>query len=163
MSDLEEIACVGAAERAVLLREALLHRGRRVVVTVSSCSMEPTLHPGDRVTIERVEPSSLRCGDIVLYESPLAGLVVHRLIWMVPPLATPRSIYTKGDALAYLDRPCPVEGVLGRAVEIQAGERRRKVRRTTAYIKWVASAARWCLGRGAAGTGRIALTHWKNQ
>ncbi len=115
------------------------------------------------MTVERVEPSGLRCGDIVLYESPLAGLVVHRLIWMVPLLATPRSIYTKGDALAHLDRPHPVDGVLGRVVEIQAGERRRKVRRTTAFIKWVATAARWCLGRGSAGAGRIALTHRENQ
>ena len=163
LSDLEEIAGVELAEKAALLRQALLQRGRRVVVTVSSGSMEPTLRPGDRVTVERVEPAGLRWGDIVLYESPLAGLVVHRLIWTVPPLARPRSIYTKGDALPYLDRPCPADGVLGRVIEIQAGRRRRKIRRTTAYLGWVAAAARWCMDRGPSGNGRTASDHGENQ
>jgi signal peptidase I len=141
------IACGDGPVVAGLLREALLQRGRRAVIRVSSSSMLPTLRAGDRVTIEGIEPARLRCGDIVVYESPLAGLVVHRLLWKVPPFSEPRGVYTKGDALPYLDRPSPARGVLGRVIAVEGEEGRRKVRRATGYWWWVLAAARWALGR----------------
>jgi hypothetical protein len=166
LSDLQEIARLERPEAVALMREALLCRGRRVVVRVSSDSMQPVLEPGDRIIIEKAEPRQLRWGDIVVYESPLAGLIVHRLVWMVPPLsgaAGARAVYTKGDALPYLDRPVPAEGILGRVVEVRRGSRRRRIRRATTFWSWAATAARWGLGRRGRETGRSVLTHGENR
>jgi signal peptidase I len=163
LSDSEGIACVDGGPEPALLREVLLQKGRRVVVRVSSTSMLPTLRAGDRVTVEGIEPARLRCGDIVVYESPLAGLVVHRLLWKIHPFAVPEEVYTKGDALPYLDRPSPARGVLGRVIVIEGERGRRKVRRTTGYLQWVLAAARWGLRRGVGRIGRTALTHGENR
>jgi signal peptidase I len=107
------------AERAV--REILQDRAGRSVLRVSSGSMKPRLEEGDRIHIERVSPRSLMPGDVVVYASESAGLVVHRLIWRDRPLGRPTRIYTKGDALDTLDRSVAVERVLGRVVSIDRG------------------------------------------
>lgn len=163
MSDSGRFARPDDAVSARLLREALLPKGRRAVLTVSSGSMEPTLKAGDKVIVEGAEISSLRFGDIVVYESPLAGLIVHRLVWKVPPMRTAKRIYTKGDALPHLDRPFPSRGILGRVVEIDRGRGRKRVRRASTFLRWTQVAARWVLSRGADGKGRIALTHRGNR
>ena len=144
-------------ETASLLREALLRGGRRAVVTVSSSSMEPTLRAGDRITIDATTPDRLRRGDIVVFESPLAGLVVHRLLWMIPPTGEPRVLYTKGDALPHLDRPVAAGGCLGRVVEVERGKTRRRVRGAEARVMWLTAAAGWTLKRVLAGARPAAL------
>jgi signal peptidase I len=161
LSETAKIAREGP-ETADLLREALLRGQRRAVLTVSSSSMEPTLRAGDRVTICRTEPALLRQGDIVVFESPLTGLVVHRLMWKVPLYGEPRAFYTKGDALLYLDRPVTARGCLGRVVEIERGGRKRRVRRPTTYIGWLTAAAGWTARRVLAGMRRSALILRKN-
>jgi signal peptidase S26 family len=147
---------------AALLRETLLTGGSRAVATVTSTSMEPTLRQGDRITIEGTEPSRLRRGDIVVYESPLAGLVVHRLMWRVPPIGIPRVAFTKGDALLYLDRPFAVRGILGRVVGIErvdgSHRSRRKLSGWTGYANWLRAAVAWGWRSSMAGMGRKALT-----
>lgn len=144
-------------ETARLLREALVQEGRRAVVTVSSGSMEPTLRAGDRVTVDATRPSRLRRGDIVVFESPLDGLVVHRLIWTVPMIGEPRALYTKGDALSYLDRPIAAASCVGRVVAIERGGTRRRLRRTAGFISWMKAAAVWTARRILAGPRRAAL------
>lgn len=136
---------------ADLLRQSLFEGGHRAVVTVASSSMEPALHAGDRLTIERIGSSRLRGGDIVVYESPLAGLVVHRLMWKVPPVGIPRVAFTKGDALLYLDRPFPVEEIVGRVVAVESSRppgSTRAVGRWQGYLKWLGAAASWGWRRG---------------
>jgi len=145
-----------------LLRETLLGGGRQAVVTVASSSMEPVLKQGDRITIEGTDPSRLRRGDIVVYESPLAGLVVHRLMWKVPPLGTPRVAFTKGDALLSLDRPFAIQEVLGRVIGLERGAGADRFHRSVigwrGYVKWFAAAAAWGWRSVRVGTGRKALT-----
>jgi signal peptidase I len=125
--------------------------------------MEPMLRQGDRITIEGTDPSKLRRGDIVVYESPLAGLVVHRLMWKVPPLGIPRVAFTKGDALLFLDRPFAIQEVLGRVVEVERGEGVDRSRRSVAgwrsCAKWLATAAAWGWRNGVMGRGLKTLTH----
>ncbi|MDD1748081.1 MAG: signal peptidase I [Methanomassiliicoccales archaeon] len=49
--------------------------------TVLSGSMNPTLETGDMVVVTSVEPSELKVGDIIVFNSPIAsGLVCHRII-----------------------------------------------------------------------------------
>jgi len=107
------------AERTV--REILQDRAGRSVLRVASGSMRPCLEEGDRIHIESVPLRSLMPGDVVVYESESAGLVVHRLIWRDRPLGQPTRIYTKGDALDTLDRSVTVDRILGRVVSIDRG------------------------------------------
>lgn len=111
------------------------------------------LRSGDRIVVEGVAPSDLRYGDIVVFESPLSGLVVHRLMWQVPPRGVPRAVFTKGDALAFCDRPIAVSDVVGRVVEIERGRRRRKMSPSRRCAGWIAAAVTWGLRRDL---GRIA-------
>lgn len=148
---------------AAILRESLTREGRRAVLTVSSGSMEPSLLEGDRVTIERAEPADLRHGDIVVFESPLAGLVVHRVVWFVPPFGGPRAVYTKGDALAYLDSPMAAEAIVGKVVEVEGRRGRRRIGRIEARARWAAAAASWVFRRGLARFGRKALPRQENR
>lgn len=53
---------------------ALWVRRRLVLVTVQGTSMEPTLHPGDRVLVHRRPLSRVRRGDVVVIEPPHARL-----------------------------------------------------------------------------------------
>jgi len=107
------------AQRAV--REILQDRAGRSVLRVASGSMRPCLEEGDRIHIEHVAPRSLMPGDVVVYASESAGLVVHRLIWRDRPLGHPTRIYTKGDALGTLDRSVTADRVLGRVVSMERG------------------------------------------
>jgi len=113
--------------------------------------MEPTLRAGDRLTIDGTNPTRLCRGDIVVFSSPVAGLVVHRLLWQIPPFGEPRVLYTKGDALPHFDRPVAASRCLGRVVEICRGGDRRRVRRAGTYIEWLGAATGWTLRRVLAG------------
>ena len=103
----------------------------------------------------------------MVYENPLAGLVVHRLMWRVPPVGAPRVAFTKGDALLYLDRPFAIGDVLGRVVEV-AGSRGsrefgRKVGGFTGLTSWLGAAVAMTWRRGLMGVARKALTHRKKR
>ncbi|MBI3447611.1 MAG: signal peptidase I [Acidobacteria bacterium] len=159
----------GSRAVADLLRRTLFEGGRQAVVTVASSSMEPSLHQGDRLTIENISSSRLRRGDIVVYESPLAGLVVHRLMWKVPPVGIPRVAFTKGDALLYLDRPFAVDEIVGKVVAVetsrppQSPRSIRRVGRWQGYLKWLGAAATWGWRRGWSEMGLKALIRRGNR
>lgn len=104
-----------------LLREVLENDAGEAVLRVASASMRPRLEAGDRIVIRRRSPRSLRPGDIIVFESETAGLVVHRLIWRDNPLGRPTRLYTKGDALDRLDRAVPIDRLLGRVERITRG------------------------------------------
>ncbi|MGH9868237.1 MAG: S26 family signal peptidase [Candidatus Polarisedimenticolia bacterium] len=110
--------------RGPLLREVLRTEPGFAFMRVSSGSMSPRLAVGDRIEVKAVAPRSLRPGDVVVFESEAAGLVVHRLIWRDRPLGRPTRIYTRGDALDRMDRPVLVDRVVGRVVSVTREESR---------------------------------------
>jgi len=77
------------------------------IVSVTSSSMLPTLHPGDLVVA--VSPSEIEEGDIVIYEAHCAVLpredIIHRVIEINGTMLT-----TKGDnnLTNPVPDPCPV-------------------------------------------------------
>ncbi len=104
---------------------------QRFLVEMSGYSMHPFLRPGDRLLVRRVEPGSLRRGDVVVLANGPGSLVAHRLLRVLPD---GRGI-TKGDALLRPD-PAPVdlraaagrvEAVIrrGRIIPVAAGTRGR--------------------------------------
>ena len=104
-----------------LLRDVLGTEAGRARLSVVSNSMTPRILQGDEIEIARVSPRRLMPGDVLVFRSEAAGLVVHRLIWREPPLGEPLRIITKGDALDRLDRAAEAKTVLGRVVCIRRG------------------------------------------
>lgn len=109
--------------------------------------MRPRLVEGDRIHIERVALRSLMPGDVVVYASASAGLVVHRLIWRDRLLGQPTRIYTKGDALDTLDRVVTADQVLGRVVGIDRGGGLASPTSTGDRLRAIGTAAGCLVGR----------------
>ena len=105
-----------------IVREVLEGEAGRATLKVSSGSMRPRICEGDIIGIVRVPPRVLAPGDIVVFRSEEAGLVVHRLLWRNNPLGEPSHVFTKGDAVGCLDRSVSVDRVLGRVDRIVRGE-----------------------------------------
>lgn len=126
---------------APLLREILQGKTGHAVMRVSSDSMRPRLLEGDRIEVRGASPRSLRPGDVVVFESEGAGIVVHRLIWREPPLGQPTRIYTRGDALERLDHAVQASRVLGRVEWVIRGESRFSATRPADRLRCWAQAA----------------------
>ncbi len=62
------------------LSAEVLARSASIRFVAKGSSMRPFVCEGDILTIEPVESSRLRIGDIVLYRAPGGGAVVHRLL-----------------------------------------------------------------------------------
>lgn len=105
----------------MLLRQVLEGRKGRTLMTVASASMRPRLEEGDRILVQNVTPRVLRPGDVVVFASEKAGVVVHRLVWRKPLFGLPKRIYTKGDALDRLDASIPANRILGRVTGVVRG------------------------------------------
>ena len=85
--------------------------------TVLSGSMEPTIHTGDIVVVDKISPLDARVGDVVTFRSPEdpAKLITHRMISM---RVRGETVYvvTRGDANTGVERwSVPTNGTIGRA------------------------------------------------
>lgn len=130
-----------------VLREALERAPGGALLTVASASMRPCLHEGDKIRVQRVSPRSLAPGDVVVYDSEAAGLVVHRLVWRNHLLGQPTRIITKGDAHDRLDRSFGPERLVGRVVSVQRGEVSLSPTRLPDRIRCVMQAGGYFFGR----------------
>lgn len=87
---------------AVLL--ALLLVGARVVglqvFTVLSGSMEPTYHTGALIYVKKVDPSTIREGQVITFMLDEDTIATHRVVDIVPDEKDPSVLRfrTKGDA-----------------------------------------------------------------
>jgi hypothetical protein len=94
----------------------ILAEGRLVLLPMKrdTASMVPTLHPGQRVAVERAGETRKR-GELLLFRGG-GERVVHRYLG---PASTERGapcLRTRGDANPMLDAPLDPEDVLGRVV-----------------------------------------------
>jgi signal peptidase I len=82
---------------------------------VEGASMSPYLAEGDALVLQRVAPSSLREGDVVLLR--LEGRpVVHRVVGIARAEDGRLSVVTKGDANPAPDTPVPIDAVEARLI-----------------------------------------------
>ena len=114
----------GSLIAETIVRDVLDGEAGRATLKVTSSSMRPCIEQGDLISIVRVAPRALLPGDVVVFRSEDADLVVHRLLWRTHPLGQPTHIFTKGDAVGCLDRSVPMDRVLGRVESIIRGEGR---------------------------------------
>lgn len=109
----------------------LLSVGNRVRFRANGKSMHPTIKDGEMVTVEPVEPSDVRQGDIILYRNH-QSLVAHRVVAIAgargkgsalcpPPSAfRPHSLFfLRGDALPSYDNPVETSQILGKVVSVE--------------------------------------------
>lgn len=81
------------------------------LATVESNSMQPALSRGDLLVVgQETEPA---VGDIVVYQDPSIGLVVHRVVALDGDLVT-----TQGDANNTADVPFDRSRIVGRVVAV---------------------------------------------
>ncbi|GAA3395009.1 hypothetical protein GCM10017752_42700 [Streptomyces roseoviridis] len=114
---------------ALLLAGGLVLRSAYPAHRVPGASMRPTYGPGDMLYAERVEPSEVRRGDVVLVSAPEwgvhGGLAVKRVIGMGGDRVTTddRRVYVNGEPLSepYVAGNDPVAGTPGLDVRVPEG------------------------------------------
>jgi len=82
-------------------------------------SMLPSVWPGETLVAERVSPSQIRVGDIVLVGRE-GGLCAHRIVSKVGDSESLQWI-TQGDALPAADPPVAGDELLGRVAYLIRG------------------------------------------
>jgi signal peptidase I len=91
--------------------------------------MYPTILHDDVITVEPVEPSTIRVGDIALYRTE-NSLIAHRVVKIEinndsqSSVLSPQSYFIlRGDARPACDDPVTAEQVLGKVVLIETNGR----------------------------------------
>ena len=89
---------------AAVVMMALLLVGARLfglqVFTVLSGSMEPTYHTGSLIYVKKVDPHTLKSGDVITFMLDEDTIATHRITEVVPDEEDPGVVRfrTKGDA-----------------------------------------------------------------
>jgi signal peptidase I len=111
----------------------LLFNGHKVKFRAPGYSMYPTILHEDVITVEPVETSDIRVGDIILYRDR-ANLIAHRVVKIEikndtqndpqsSVLSTQSCFILRGDARPACDDPVAAEQVLGKVVLIETNGR----------------------------------------
>ena len=104
------------------LSAQILRQGGSFQFRARGSSMTPFIHDGDLLTIAPADLTDLQIGDVILYRTRRDRVVAHRLVGRVREHGE-LVLQTRGDARLDSDSPVPADGVLGRAVRLQRGDR----------------------------------------
>ncbi len=88
-------------------------------VKVTGRSMRPFINNGEVVTLRKVSPESLKCGDIIYYTTKNETPVLHRIISKTVLPGNIITFRTKGDALLQKDEPIGADRLLGKAFKVE--------------------------------------------
>ena len=86
--------------------------------------MNPFIRGGDIVEIEPTDIGALREGDVAFYSRPEGQIVLHRVISKKQEDKVP-VLTCQGDASMHAEGPIYPSQILGRAVSVFRGKRRR--------------------------------------
>ncbi len=101
----------------------LLSLGFGVRFRAPGTSMHPTIRNGDLITVEPVEPSNLKRGDIILYRLQ-NDFIAHRLVNIKKRNGCGLTFILRGDASTTCDAPVKPAQVFGKVVCLERGHRR---------------------------------------
>jgi signal peptidase I len=98
----------------------LLKNGQSVRFQAPGRSMTPTIREDETITIDPVSASSVRKGDIILYNNE-TGVIAHRVVNIEHKDASlqPHSFILRGDASITDDKPVAPGQVLGKVVSVE--------------------------------------------
>jgi len=82
-------------------------------LVVASSSMLPVLKPGDRITVEAVDPDQIIPGMVIVYKKE-GKKIVHRVISIRDEI-----LITAGDNLRKYDEPVHVSKVMGKVIDME--------------------------------------------
>ena len=88
-------------------------------IKVTGRSMRPFINNGDMVTLRKVSPESLRCGDIIYFTNANDSQVMHRIVSITILLDRRFLFMTKGDASLQKDEPINEDQVQGKAFYVE--------------------------------------------
>jgi signal peptidase I len=97
------------------ITKRLLTAGYRVRFRAHGRSMRPAIGDGEMVTVEVVEPASVKRGDILLYRHRQRP-VAHRVVHVQQDGGVVVGFVLRGDAKAACDAPVKPEQILGRVL-----------------------------------------------
>ena len=97
----------------------ILQQDHDLKIKVTGRSMRPFINNGEIVTLRKVSPESLQCGDIIYYTTPNGPPVMHRIISKTILDDKGLSFTTKGDALLQKDVPLSADQILGKAFYVE--------------------------------------------
>jgi len=102
----------------------LLKSGQSVRFQAPGRSMTPTIREDETITINPVSASSVRKGDIILYNNK-TGVIAHRVVRIEKSDASlePNLFILRGDASITYDKPVTPGQVLGKVVSVERGGR----------------------------------------
>jgi signal peptidase len=108
--------------------------------------MHPSIRHGDVITVEPVEPTNLKRGNIILYRLQ-NGLIAHRIVNIEEREGCKLTFILRGDASITDDAPVKPEQVLGKVVCLERGQRiidpySRRVRLWSMLYLWLARCKR---------------------
>ncbi len=136
----------GTKSLSARLLRLLIARKKEVSLDVRGTSMEPRLHAGEKIAVERVKASGIVEGDVILYESRNT-FVLHRLIYRKNGL-----MIIKGDGNRYADAPVHRRQIMGRVRGrrlLDARSERAALRRLTVFTRLLEKRkVRYCLASG---------------
>ncbi len=112
----------GADLRFLEVSEDLLRLGYLVRFRAEGMSMHPTIRDGEMVTVEPVEPSKVKLGDIVLFRSK-RGVTAHRLVGIERRSGARSRFFLRGDRMGACDDPVEAHQVLGKVILVERGKR----------------------------------------
>jgi len=95
--------------------DRLLTAGCRVRFRACGTSMRPAIRDGETVTVESVEPTAVKPGDVLLYhhkQRPFA----HRVVEIQQNGGEVIGFTLRGDAKAGCDAPVKPDQIIGRVV-----------------------------------------------
>ncbi len=121
------------------LSEDLLRRGYRVRFRAEGTSMRPAIEDGDVLTLDRLDPFTIRPGDIVLsrrQDRPMA----HRVAEVRVGADERIVVVLRGDGKGGCDAPVPATQLVGRVVGIERLPIRR--RSLLGAVRWALASIR---------------------
>jgi signal peptidase I len=123
------------------LTAELLRRGYQVRFRAVGASMQPTIEDGELITVAPVAATSIRRGDILLFQGK-RGVIAHRVVRITGSARREDVRYLlRGDASVSSDDPVGPAQVLGRVLAVQRAGRRIDL--TSRRARWL-HAVRLC-------------------
>ena len=112
--------------------------------------MHPTIRHGDLITVEPVEPSELKRGDIILYRLQ-DSFIAHRIVSIKERDGCGLIFILRGDASATCDDAVESEQVLGKVICLERDHRiidpySLRVRLWSTLYLWLARLKRSVVG-----------------
>lgn len=75
--------------------------------------MEPSITNGEKLLLEKTDPSDICIGDVIVFQSSI--LIAHRVIEKIR-FVSRYYFFTRGDTCRFLDLPVSEEKVIGKVV-----------------------------------------------